>query len=181
MSGFEIIDHVYTAPEVESLFLFAKRSYYRFGWEDAHWRDVNGQERILYSRLSPEDVFAAGLLREPMLKNERLIELIAGREASIGSHGSAAVINLADPSNCFCPHTHPNHDVMVYYMNPRWNPEWAGETIIYNDFEVEAEYAVSIKPGRVLWLEAGVRHTLRPPSIAAPEMRFTLAAMFEKV
>lgn len=175
MSGFEVIDGAYTASDCESLFSFAKNSLYSFGWSDQFWRDVNGQERILYSNLSEQDVYNAGFLREPMLKDERLIELIGGRECH------TAVINLADPSNCFCPHTHPDKDVMVYYMNTRWNTEWAGETIIFNDYETEAEHAISFKPARVLWLNAGVRHSLRPPSIAAPEMRFTLAAMFQKV
>lgn len=175
MSGFEIVDGAYTASDCEELFGFAKKSFYRFGWSDNFWNDVNGQDRILYCDLSPEDVDNFGILRTPMLKDSRLIDLIGGRECE------KAVINLADPSNCFCPHTHPDKDVMVYYMNTRWNTEWAGETIIYNDYEMEAEYAVSFKPARVLWLKAGVRHSLRPPSIAAPEMRFTFAAMFQKV
>jgi hypothetical protein len=175
VSGFEIIDDAYTSADCEFLFGFAKNSFFRFGWTEDHWSDVNGQERILYSNLSDEDVDNAGLLKPPMLKSDRLIELIAGRDCK------QAVINLADPSNCFCPHTHIDRDVMVYYMNTRWNAEWAGETIIYNDYGGEAEYAVSFKPARVLWLKAGVRHSLRPPSIAAPEMRFTFAAMFEKV
>lgn len=173
MSKFEVIDNVYPAWAVEQLFHAAKMSYYKFGWRDQFWNDVNGQDRILYCDLSSDDVDNFGFLKEPMLQNERLIELIGGRECW------RSVINLADPSNCFCPHTHPDKDVMVYYMNPRWNTEWAGETIIYSDHDDEAEYAVSLKPARVTWLSAGTRHSLRPPSIVAPEMRFTLAAMFE--
>jgi ribosomal protein L16 Arg81 hydroxylase len=77
------------------------------------------------------------------------------------------------------PHTHPDKDVLLYYCNVRWNTEWAGETIIYSDNDSEAEHAISYRPGRVLWLPKGVMHSVRPPSNACPEYRFTFAAMFQ--
>ena len=173
MAGFEVIDAAYKQTDCINLFSYAKNSYYKFGWGEAGWSDVNGQERILHCNLSDEDVDTFGFLKEPMLQNKRLINLIGGRKPV------RSVINLADPSNCFCRHVHSDYDVMVYYMNTRWNPEWAGETIIYSDVIDEAEYAVSFRPSRVLWLGAGTPHSLRPPSIAAPEMRFTLASLFK--
>ena len=58
-------------------------------------------------------------------------------------------------------------------------PEYAGETLIYEDDGEEACRAVSFVPGRVLWLSREVQHSIRPPSHACPTYRFTFACFFE--
>jgi len=171
MSSFEIIDNAYTAADIERMFVFVKTSMYRIGWEDSNWDDIVGQNRIMYSDYTQEDVENFGVLS--CHNSSRITELINGRIPS------KVVINLAEPSNTFCPHTHPDKEVFIYYCNHRWNPEWAGETIIYSDHDDEAEHAISFKPGRVLWLKKGARHSVRPPSHACPEYRFTFAAFFK--
>jgi len=167
---YEIIDNAYSAQDRENIFSFVRNSKYVLGWADQHWDDVNGQRRILYSHYSLEDVENMGVFR--LHNNPRIDELINGRTPV------KQVINLAEPSNTFLPHTHYNEEVFIYYCNHRWNPEWAGETIIYSEHEYEAEHAITFRPGRVLWLKRGVMHSLRPPSQAAPEYRFTFAAFF---
>lgn len=171
MKEHEIIDNAYSAADRERMFNFVKRSLYKIGWDDNNWDDVVGQQRILYSDYSEEDVEKIGVLN--CHNSPRITELINGRKPN------KVVINLAEPANTFMPHTHPSNEVFLYYCNPRWNTEWAGETLVYSQHESEAEYAISYRPGRVLWLNKGVMHSVRPPSNACPEYRFTLAAFFE--
>lgn len=170
---YQVIDNVYSAKDQDNFFEFARNSLYRLGWADRFWQDVNGQQRSLYSHLSDDDVCNMGVLSSDIILDNRVVEFIGGRSPI------SPIINLADPSSCFMPHTHGQYDTFICYLNTRWNTEWAGETIIYNDTGDEAEYAVSFKPSRVLLLKDGVRHSIRPPSIAAPDFRFTFACMFE--
>jgi hypothetical protein len=167
----EIIDNAYSAADMERMFGFVRNSNFRLGWQDQHWNDITGQRRILYSDYSQEDLDNMELLY--CHNSPRITELINGRTPV------KAAINLAEPANTFLPHTHVGEEVLLYYVNHRWNPEWAGETIIYADHDNEAEHAVSFKPGRVLWLKEGVKHSVRPPSNACPEYRFTCAVMFK--
>lgn len=168
---YEIIDNAYSARDRDEMFEFVRNSKYRIGWADRNFDDVNGQRRIMYSPYTQEDTQNMGVL--DCHKNLRIEELIRGRTPEY------SVINLAEPSNVFCPHTHPELETFIYYCNPRWKPEWAGETIIYSEHDFEAEHAVTFKPGRVLWLNAGVTHSVRPPSQACPDYRFTFAAFFK--
>ena len=170
MSNYEIIDNAYSAADREEMFGFVRNSLFKLGWRDQHWYDVIGQRRLMYSHYTPEDVAAFGVFSRH--NNQRITELINGRTPT------QTVINLAEPANSFHPHTHPDKEVFLYYCNHRWNPEWAGETILYTDHDYEAEHAISYKPGRVLWLNKGVKHSVRPPSNACPEYRFTFAALF---
>lgn len=169
---YEIIDNAYSAQDRWKMYDFARNSRYVFGWAESGWEDVNGHRRVLHSNYSLEDVENMGVLR--LHNSSRIDELIGGRTPV------KQVINLAAPSDTFNAHTHPDKEVFIYYCNFRWNPEWAGETIIYSEHEYEAEHAITFRPGRVLWLNAGVMHTLRPPSQAAPEHRFTFAALFNR-
>ena len=168
---YEIIDNAYSAQDRERMFNFVLKSRYQIGWAEEHWGDVNGQRRIMHSAYTQEDAQAMGVLH--CHSSARINELIGGRTPVNN------VINLAEPSNVFCPHTHPELETFIYYCNTRWKPEWAGETIIYSEHDYEAEHAVTFKPGRVLWLKAGVMHSVRPPSQACPDYRFTYAAFFK--
>jgi len=167
---YEIIDNAYSARDRDDMFEFVRNSKYRIGWADRNFNDVNGQRRIMYSPFTLDEVEDMGVLR--LHNSPRIDELVRGRTPTQN------IINLAEPSNVFCPHTHGDLDTLLYYCNTRWAPEWAGETIIYSEHDYEAEHAVSFKPGRVLWLNAGVMHSVRPPSQAAPDYRFTFAAFF---
>ena len=107
------------------------------------------------------------------MKSPRLEELIAGRTPI------RPLVNLVEPSNVMCNHSHLKEDSLIYYINPRWLPEYAGETLIYEDDSEETCRAVSFVPGRVLWLSREVQHSIRPPSHACPTYRFTFACFFE--
>ena len=108
--------------------------------------------------------------------NPRIDELINGRTPV------KQVINLAEPSNTFLPHTHYNEEVFLYYCNHRWNPEWAGETIIYAEHDYEAEHAITFKACLSVvvetWGHAQLTPTLvkRPLNTDLPLPRFLLVS-----
>lgn len=170
---YEIIDDAFTRSDILQFNDFARRSLFRIGWHDGdHVADVIGQRRMLYSEYSEEDLKNFEFFERN--NSTRLKELIAGRAPQ------KPLINLVEPSNVTCNHSHIHQDSLIYYVNPRWLPEYAGETLIYEDDGEEACRAVSFVPGRVLWLHREVQHSIRPPSHACPTYRFTFACFFNE-
>lgn len=66
----------------------------------------------------------------------------------------------------------------LWYISPRWDIEWGGETLLYNA-EGDAEVVVSPRPGRLLVFDGRIRHAGRPPSRICVIPRLTFALKFE--
>lgn len=66
----------------------------------------------------------------------------------------------------------------LWYISERWDVEWGGETLFFNN-QKDAELAVSPRPGRVVLFDGRILHTGRPPNRICLESRFTVALKFE--
>jgi SM-20-related protein len=71
-------------------------------------------------------------------------------------------------------HSHLNNITVLYYGNMRWEADWGGETVFYND-DMDAELAVSPRPCRVLVSRGAIVHRGGVPSRICHEERFTIA------
>lgn len=167
----EVFDDVVDEIGRRQVYEFAVNSLYSLGKDGDDYPDVVASRRVLHSVYSPQDVQNSGLLQS--IKSKPLRRMMGDRPVR------RALMNLAEPANVYTPHSHPE-DTLVYYVNTRWQPEWAGETIVYKSCGAEIERAVAFKPGRALWIGRGVKHSLRPPSHQAPFYRFTFALFFEE-
>lgn len=67
----------------------------------------------------------------------------------------------------------PGNYTTIFYVNPMWKPEWAGETVFLNDMGDIAN-AVLPKPGRIVMFDGRVTHAARALSRICPAMRVTL-------
>jgi Rps23 Pro-64 3,4-dihydroxylase Tpa1-like proline 4-hydroxylase len=67
----------------------------------------------------------------------------------------------------------------LYYVNHRWETNWLGETIFYDDNR-EPLYAVAPKPGRLVVFSADIVHRGGVPSRECHEPRLTVAFKFFK-
>lgn len=91
-----------------------------------------------------------------------------------------ATINSSTASQANFPHCDRKSFTMIYYMNLDWKPEWAGETVFFNENTTEIELASIYKPNRAILFDGHIPHQLRPQSILSPNFRFSLAMFFEK-
>lgn len=91
-----------------------------------------------------------------------------------------ATINTSTASQVNFPHTHYNEISLVYYINLDWKPEWAGETLFYNNDLSEIEFTSIYKPNRCIIFDGSIPHSVRCQSSIAPNYRFSLAMFFEK-
>lgn len=62
----------------------------------------------------------------------------------------------------------------LWYITPEWNVEWGGETMFFNS-QMDAEVAVSPKPGRLVVFDGNITHAGRPPNRICYAPRYTLA------
>ncbi|MHA7238258.1 prolyl 4-hydroxylase BcaB, partial [Burkholderia pseudomallei] len=62
----------------------------------------------------------------------------------------------------------------VYYPHERWDPDWGGETVLFNKDRTDILCAVYPKPNRLLIFPGFVYHVARGVSRACPTMRITL-------
>ncbi|HXY98036.1 MAG TPA: 2OG-Fe(II) oxygenase [Steroidobacteraceae bacterium] len=62
----------------------------------------------------------------------------------------------------------------LWFITPEWNPEWGGETLFF-DSSMDAQVAVSPRPGRLVLFDGSLPHVGRPPNRICYVSRYTLA------
>lgn len=67
----------------------------------------------------------------------------------------------------------PDFFTTIFYVNPVWKPDWAGETVFFNA-DRDIAKAVLPKPGRLVIFPGNILHVARGLSRACPAMRVTL-------
>jgi SM-20-related protein len=79
-----------------------------------------------------------------------------------------------------CPTVHSDHDsegffTMLYYANPEWHVNWAGETLFYNHTRDDVIRAIYPTPGRIVFFDSRIPHSARAPSRICDFIRYTIA------
>ncbi len=79
-----------------------------------------------------------------------------------------------------CPTAHTDHDsegfyTVLYYANPEWHVDWAGETLFYDRERSDILRAVYPRPGRIVFFDSRIPHSARPPSRICDFIRYTIA------
>lgn len=62
----------------------------------------------------------------------------------------------------------------LWFIAPEWNVEWGGETLFF-DSSMDAQVAVSPRPGRLVVFDGSLTHVGRPPNRICYAPRYTLA------
>jgi SM-20-related protein len=62
----------------------------------------------------------------------------------------------------------------LWFIAPEWNAEWGGETLFF-DSSMDAQVAVSPRPGRLVLFDGSLPHVGRPPNRICYAPRYTLA------
>ncbi|MGD8380198.1 MAG: 2OG-Fe(II) oxygenase [Gammaproteobacteria bacterium] len=79
-----------------------------------------------------------------------------------------------------CPGIHvdgdsPAQETVLYYANPRWDANWSGETVFFNQQRDEIVRSIYPRPGRIVVFDGRIPHVARPPSRICNEIRLTVA------
>lgn len=68
----------------------------------------------------------------------------------------------------------PNSYTAVYYPHAAWEPNWAGETVLFNDARDDIVASVYPRPNRLLVFLGNIPHAARGVSRTCPVLRVTL-------
>ena len=157
---------------------FQKSVFWTFGWQSdkdtspyAHWnhdflkvhrRNQENREDVLLEDPALTPIQALWLkLKEERLPGHSLVRCYANAH-TFGIEGYPHVDSRV-----------PGNHTTIFYLNPVWKPEWAGETVFLNDAGDICQ-AVLPKPGRVVTFDGRITHVARPLARICPAMRVTL-------
>jgi SM-20-related protein len=73
-----------------------------------------------------------------------------------------------------CDSQIPGHRTAIYYAHPAWNPDFGGETLVFNESRDEVIAAVYPKPNRLAIFDGVRPHVARPMSKRCEGLRITL-------
>lgn len=68
----------------------------------------------------------------------------------------------------------------LWYLCERWEPDWGGETLFYDD-KTGIALAVPPRAGRLVVFDGAIPHAGRSPGRACFEVRYTFAIKWERV
>ncbi|MCG8434909.1 MAG: 2OG-Fe(II) oxygenase [Gammaproteobacteria bacterium] len=67
----------------------------------------------------------------------------------------------------------------LWFIAKEWDVEWGGETLFFNK-DMDAEFVVSPKPGRLVVFDGAITHVGKPPNRICYTPRYTFAFKLEK-
>ncbi len=68
----------------------------------------------------------------------------------------------------------PEHYTAIYYPHLNWHPNYAGETVFFNDDATDIIGTVYPRPNRMVLFSGSIPHVARGVSRTCPELRITL-------
>jgi SM-20-related protein len=86
--------------------------------------------------------------------------------ANAHTYGSDGTLHTDSKS----PHSYTS----IYYSHPRWVPNWAGETVIFDADKSDIIAAIHPRPNRLAVFRGVLPHVARGVSRTCPELRITL-------
>lgn len=157
---------------------------------------VNGLARAAFTRTEiarPEtaeykhwatEIKLEALARQPIFDITR--RAVLGFESSSTEvyRPYRAYTNVASYGDMLFTHTDclpDQHDLTaLWYLCERWDIEWGGETLFFDDQD-DIAFAVAPKPGRLVVFDGAIKHVGRPPNRICYAPRYTFAIKFERV
>jgi len=169
INGVEVYDDVFSLSHRYDINEAVKKSLFRIGWND----NTDDAESNMYSLWSPEDLNRIKFFKEfvdthPLHKKIDPDKYIR------------CIINNETMSNTHWTHTHINENVLLYYVNMDWKDQWGGETLFFDRNSKDIVFGSRFVPGRLIWFDGEIPHTIKQPSRQAPKFRFTISIFFKK-
>jgi SM-20-related protein len=176
-----VVDNVLREPRRAALLAFLQAPGWKFGWKSARSRDLfsfwhkhfaghrNSRDEKPYAcadelRKNAPLVFEFWLnLSQSVFRGHTLMRAYANAHA----YGGEGAIHTDSVK--------PGARTAVYYPHAAWSPDWAGETVIFNDAKTDIVTSIYPKPNRLVSFPSGLPHVARGVSRSCPELRIILA------
>jgi SM-20-related protein len=166
-----IVDNALSQSDHENLYRYVSASRFKIGYEDTDAIE-RANNKYIHSAFTIDEYVESGFKNS--LEKTELWSLVKDKNVA------RCTINLSTPSDTNYLHTHKNQLVLLYYLNLDWKPEWAGETLFYEDQLREIIFASMYTPRRLILFDGDIPHSIRPQAFSAPHYRFTFSVFLDK-
>lgn len=186
----KVYDDAIEKQNLETLSNYAKKAKYGFGWkshknktyDQGHFNhlviSIKRDEVEEDTDLSLAEKFKQHKIVYDVWKN---ISIKSGKRQLVRAYfnlytvGTEGYIHIDDPrANEIVKNKDIIQETTLIYLTPDWNPDWAGETVIF-DKNMEVLYATLPKYGRVLQFNGKLKHVGRGISRICDQYRIVLA------
>jgi len=159
----------------DRLYDAALNSNYTIGWADTAEPEKRTQP-CLGSHWNKNAVEELGILKS----FKKYINKTCFKKFCKIDNLAFVVVNLTKPCDPNFIHTHSDQFACVYYINPTWQKDWAGETLFFNQTKTEVIQTSLYEPNKLVIFDGSIPHTIRAQNITGPSYRFTLTLIFNK-
>jgi hypothetical protein len=173
--GITVYDNVFNWDLNKGILLGCTKAPYFFGWQDT----FNIEEAFLHFQITNDmwqhrhqDNNLNNILN-PLIDSAPFRDVEENRIAS-------TVINCDTTNDSHTVHTHKNQDVILYYVNDKWNDGWGGETFFYDEHGKEIVYTSPYTPNRMIRFDGELVHRFNGPSRTGPKFRFSISTFIWK-
>ena len=170
MKNIQIYDNIFSHSVKSKLYKDIIARNYNIGWADTNI--IEHKDKVfMYSLWELKEFVKSNFLTN--IKDENLLKKINKRLPS------KIVVNCSTFCDVYIPHTHSDKEVLLYYVNLDWKKEWYGETEFYSDNLNETILSNPYVPGRIVWFDGEIPHSVKPQSHIGPKYRFTISLFFD--
>ena len=159
----------------DRLYDAALNSNYTIGWADTAEPEKRTQPCI-GSHWNKDAVHKLGLFKNFKKYVDKTVFKKYCKMENLGF----VVVNLTKPCDPNFIHTHSGQFGCVYYVNPTWDLNWAGETLFFNSTKTKVIETSLYEPNKLVVFDGTIPHTIRAQNITGPSYRFTVTLIFEK-
>jgi hypothetical protein len=156
----------------------------RFGWKSNNEKSYDlGHWNNMILRCSKHEIF--DISDTPFIERHKEIQFVwntlkdlIGQKSLMRCYingytfGTDGYAHVDDPWYTQKYGEDKDSETIVVYLNEKWHIDWAGETVIFNGYDIER--AVLPKFGRTLVFDSRKTHAARPVSRACPALRTVL-------
>jgi SM-20-related protein len=191
---FQCYDDVLDADDQDAIYRFLHLPCWEFGWKSQSKNDTysfwhkhfagyrkSGSYRYSAGTWPPPDCAAELQQRAELI--HRFWELL--QRKLLGGHSLvrcyANGLPFGAEGTLHTDSDSPTSYTCIYYPHPRWDPNWAGETVFFNSDRTDIVASIYPKPNRLLLFRGDTPHTARAVSRTCPELRITLMFKTEKL
>jgi hypothetical protein len=176
VEGITVYDDVFCLDDRTTLYEAMFNINYGIGWKDHFY----GAEQFIHSYWGAkawDDSSLGNLGPNHFLNCLRLSKPFAEFE---NRNLIKTVVNLTTSGDTNEQHSHPNEDVLLYYVNPEWKTEWQGETFFLDQLGKEVIYTSLYVPNRMIRFDGNIVHRFNTQNRSAPKFRFSISTFFQK-
>ena len=171
MQGITIYDDVFSMREQQDIMYFCTNAPFAIhGWRDI----MVSEENYIHSQITLDQ-----LRISPFIYSKN-IEQIMIEQSYVLNNYSLGVVNVDTVIDTHWAHTHTNSNVLLYYAGLKWEQDWGGETLFYDQEGKEILFGSRYTPNRVIAFDGEIPHTIKQQNRTAAKFRISLSLFFDK-